>query len=158
MAEQEDELNEILQRVPGHALGLFQLRRVEEEGADAAYEVELRPEIENSHGSLQGGLAATLADVVAGRAIVERLKPSGRRTATLDLHIRYLLPTRVGPVRAIAKIRRFGARIVVVEVEIIDVGADRQLVAMATLSFMVLESGLKARDSPAAIPRESTPG
>jgi uncharacterized protein (TIGR00369 family) len=155
MVEPNDELGEILRRVPGHALGLFNLRSVHEEGADVAYEVDLRPEIENSHGSLQGGLAATLADVVAGRAVVERLRPSGRRTATLDLHIRYLLPTRVGPVRAIAKIRRFGARIVVVEVEIIDVGANRELVATATLSFMVLEQGLNARQSAAAIPRQS---
>lgn len=149
----DDELGDILRRVPGHALGLFGLKRVHEEGADMAYEVELRPEIENSHGSLQGGLAATLADVVAGRAVVERLRPSGRRTATLDLHIRYLLPTKVGPVRAIGTIRRFGARVVVVEVDIIDVGVDRQLVATATVAFMVLDQGLSGRDSPAARPR-----
>jgi uncharacterized protein (TIGR00369 family) len=140
-----DDVDDLFRRIPGHALAVFQHRDVDEPGADMAIEVDLRPEIENTHGSLQGGLAATLADMAAGRAIVARLRPNQQRTATLDLHMRYLTTTKVGPVRAVAHIVRFGSRIVVVDVDLFDMGADRRLVAAATLSFMVLDSMLQGR-------------
>jgi uncharacterized protein (TIGR00369 family) len=145
-----DDVNDLFRRVPGHALSLFQHRDVDEPGADMAIEVDLRPEIENTHGSLQGGLAATLADMVAGRAVVARLASSGRRTATLDLHMRYLTTTRVGPVRAVARIVRFGSTIAVVNVDLFDMGADRRHVSTGTLSFFLLESPLDGRPSVAS--------
>jgi uncharacterized protein (TIGR00369 family) len=142
-----DDINDLFRRVPGHALALFEHRDVDEPGADMAIEVDLRPEIENTHGSLQGGLAATLADMVAGRAVVARLASSGRRTATLDLHMRYLTTTRIGPVRAVARIVRFGSTVVVVDVDLFDMGADRRHVSTGTLSFFILESALDGRSS-----------
>jgi uncharacterized protein (TIGR00369 family) len=145
-----DDVNDLFRRVPGHVLSLFQHRDVDEPGADMAIEVDLRPEIENTHGSLQGGLAATLADMVAGRAVVARLASSGRRTATLDLHMRYLTTTRVGPVRAVARIVRFGSTIAVVNVDLFDMGADRRHVSTGTLSFFLLESPLDGRPSVAS--------
>jgi len=142
-----DDVYDLVGRTPHHLLAQLGAVEVDDPDGEIALEVQLRPEIENSHGSLQGGLAATLADMAAGRAMVARLAGTGRRTATLDLHIRYLTVTRVGPVRVLANVVRLGGRVAVIDVDIVDVGQDRKLVATATLSFIVLDGpeGLPGR-------------
>ena len=140
-----DHIDDLFERVPQHLLAQLHHRDVVDPRAEYAMEVDLQPTIENSHGSLQGGIAATLVDMAAGRVIIGRLGPDRVPIATLDLHIRYLTTSRVGPVRALANIVRFGGRIVVVEVDIVDVGADERHMASATVSFMLLDSLLKGR-------------
>ena len=73
------------------------------EGADLALEMEVTPFVVNSSGALQGGLMATLADMVAGSVLV---KGDGayQSAFTSELHISYLAGARVGPVRASAHV------------------------------------------------------
>jgi uncharacterized protein (TIGR00369 family) len=120
----------------GHAFEAFEWNDVTVEGADWAMEMAVTPRVANSSGVLQGGLLATLIDMVAGVALLRGDHGYGR-AATSELQISYLAGARVGPVRAEARILRKGYRTAVVRVDVYDAGADDLYVAAATLSFSV---------------------
>jgi uncharacterized protein (TIGR00369 family) len=121
---------------PKHLLAQLGLRDVAVEGVELAMELYNAPDRTNARGALQGGLIATLIDIVAGRLAVRGL-PSAESVATSDLTIHYLAPVVEGPARAQAKVLRRGKRSVVLQVEVYDVGADR-LAAVSTIAFAVL--------------------
>lgn len=118
----------------GHAFEAFEWRPVEADGADGAIEMEVTPRVVNSSGALQGGLLATLCDMVAGTALLQG-DHAYERTATSELHVSFLEGARRGPVRATARVLRRGRRSAVVRVDVTDRGADDRLVAVATLTF-----------------------
>ena len=120
----------------GHAFNSFDWRDVAVDGADWAMEMEVTPKVTNSSGALQGGLLATLIDMVAGVSLL-RGDDSYMRSATSEMQISFLDGARTGPVRAEAYILRRGYRSAVVRVDVYDVGADELQVATATLSFAV---------------------
>ena len=109
---------------------------VEVEGADLAVEMPVSPRLANSRGGLQGGLIATLIDVVAGRLAMDGAK-AGHSSATSDMSIHFLAPIVVGPARAEGRVLRRGRRSVVVHVDVRDLATDR-LAAVSTISFTVL--------------------
>ena len=121
---------------PEHFFAQLGLRDVAVDGVDLAMELDNKPDRTNARGALQGGLIATLVDIVAGRLAVRGL-PSAESVATSDLTIHYLAPVVEGPARAQAKVLRRGKRSVVLQVEVYDVGADR-LAAVSTIAFAVL--------------------
>lgn len=102
-------------------------------------EIDVRPDLRNVAGALQGGVAATLVDVAAGVAVARAAETGDVRTA--DLNLRYLAPGRVGPVRATAEVLRLGRSTAVVEVRVVDRGAQDALVATAVLGFAVTTRG-----------------
>ena len=51
---------------PGHLLSLMQMRRVEDPEVGRALEIVSRDEVNNPHGSLHGGLMATLIECRRG--------------------------------------------------------------------------------------------
>ena len=120
----------------GHAFESFDWRDVTVDGADWAMEMEVTPKVTNSSGALQGGLLATLIDMVAGVSLL-RGDAGYLRSATSEMQISFLDGARTGPVRAEAYILRRGYRSAVVRVDVYDVGADDLHVATATLSFAV---------------------
>ena len=120
-----------------HLFAQLDMRDVEVEGAELAIEMPTAPHLTNARGGLQGGLIATLVDIVAGRLALQGL-PSLESVATTDLTVHYLAPVMVGPARAEARVLRRGKRNVVVSVEVRDVGADR-LAAVSTIAFAVLQ-------------------
>jgi len=126
-----------------HFFQQLDLREVEVEGADFAMEMAVEPRLTNPRGGLQGGLVATLADIVAGRAVFAVLSqdpadgPSTASAATSDLTVHYLAPLTVGPARGVAHVLRRGRTKVVVRVDIHDVGAGR-LAAASTVTYTVL--------------------
>ena len=73
----------------GHAFEAFDMRVVEVEGADWAMEMDVTPRVVNSSGVLQGGLMATLVDMVAGVALLRGEAPY-ERGSTSELQISYL--------------------------------------------------------------------
>ena len=121
---------------PEHLFAQLGMRDVVVEGTDLAMEMPTAPHLTNARGALQGGLIATLIDIVAGRAALQGL-PSMESVATADLNVHYLAPVLVGPARAEARILRRGSRTVVVSVEVHDAGAER-LAAVSTIAFSVL--------------------
>jgi uncharacterized protein (TIGR00369 family) len=121
---------------PPHVLSQLGMRDVAVDGVDLAIEIETGPHLANSRGALQGGLIATLIDIVGGRLALQGL-PSLQSIATSDLTVHYLAPVVVGPARAQGRVLRRGRRSVVIAVEVHDVGADR-LAAVSTIAFAVL--------------------
>lgn len=120
----------------GHAFESFNWRDVTVDGADWAMEMEITPKVVNSSGALQGGLLATLIDMVAGVSLL-RGEDSYMRSATSEMQISFLDGARRGPVRAEAHVLRRGYRSAVVRVDVYDAGADDLHVAAATLNFAV---------------------
>jgi len=120
----------------GHAFESFDWHDVTVEGADWAMVMAVTPRVVNSSGALQGGLLATLIDMVAGVSLL-RGDRGYLRSATSEMQVSFLAGARVGPVRAEARILRGGYRSAVVRVDVYDEGADDLYVATATLSFAV---------------------
>jgi uncharacterized protein (TIGR00369 family) len=122
--------------VLGHAFEALEWKTVEAPQADWAIEMEVTPRVVNSSGALQGGLLATLIDLVAGTALL-RGEEAYERTATSELQVSFLAGARVGPVLATAHVLRRGRRSAVVRVDVHDRGAQDLYVATATLTFAV---------------------
>lgn len=121
----------------GHLLSLMEMRQVDDPEFGPSLEMVLRPEVVNPHGSLHGGLMGTLIECGAAGCAV-RGAESENIVAT-DMLIRFLRPVRIGPARVVAKVLRKGRRALVVQADVIDVGAERALVATSTLSYALLD-------------------
>jgi len=117
-----------------HLLQQLAMRDVDVDEADLAVELELDGRITNPRGALQGGILATLVDIVAGRAVLA----GGPRdsVATSDLTVHYLRGLTVGPARAVATVVRRGGRSAVVTVDVVDAGTGA-LCAVATVAFSI---------------------
>ena len=106
---------------------------------DAVVELDMRADLENSAGMLQGGILATLIDVAAGVAAARAV---GRRQVfTADMNIHYLRPGRVGPFRATGTVLRAGRTAIVTEVTVVDTGADDRVMTVARATFTVPTRG-----------------
>jgi len=123
-------------RAGDHVLGSLGLVDVDVEGAELAIEMPVTPRLANSRGGLQGGLIATLIDIVAGRLAMGGAD-AGHSSATSDMSIHFLAPIVEGPARAEGRVLRRGRRSVVVHVDVRDLATDR-LAAVSTISFTVL--------------------
>jgi uncharacterized protein (TIGR00369 family) len=121
---------------PRHFLAQLDFRDVEVEGVELAMEMGTAPNLTNSRGALQGGLIATLIDIVAGRLALQGTA-SAETVATSDLTIHYLAPVVAGPAQARANVLRRGSRSVVVHVDVYDVATNR-LAAVSTIAFAVM--------------------
>jgi uncharacterized protein (TIGR00369 family) len=119
----------------GLLLEQLRVETVDADGYELAIQMPVTEEVVNRAGSLQGGLTATLADIVAGRLAVAT-RPDGRSVNTTSMNLNYLAPLKVGPARASARILRAGGRSTVVEVHVHDLGTD-ELAAVAIVSFTV---------------------
>lgn len=103
----------------------------------AVVEIDVSDENTNGAGGLQGGMVATLVDCAAGQAIRQHVD-GGVNFTTRDLTVHYLAPLSRGPARALARVRRAGKRSIVIQVDVVDRGAEDRLCAIATLTFAVL--------------------
>ena len=123
--------------VPGHVLTLLGMRRVQDAESGECLEMDLRPEVSNPHGSLHGGLMTALIECgAAGMAV--RAGGSQNIVAT-DCTTRFLTTVSVGPARVVGRVLRVGRRMIIVQADIIDMGAGRKLVATATLAYARLD-------------------
>jgi uncharacterized protein (TIGR00369 family) len=119
-----------------HLFSQLSIRDVDVAGAQLAIEMDLTARVANPNGALQGGLIATLADIVAGRLAIIGLEP-GWTVATTDLAVHYLAPVNAGPARVEGTILKRGRSSIVVHVDVRDVGRDR-LAAVSIVTFAVL--------------------
>ncbi|MBV8928558.1 MAG: PaaI family thioesterase [Mycobacteriaceae bacterium] len=120
-----------------HLLARLDYRDITESDELFIVEMDNRPDLANTRGALQGGLVATLIDITAGR-LAGRQVLSTQDVATADMTVHYLAPIVTGPARATATVVRAGKRVVVIAVDVTDVGGNR-LAARATLGFAVLD-------------------
>jgi uncharacterized protein (TIGR00369 family) len=104
--------------------------------ADGLAEVHLRAEEHhlNAHGTVHGGVIASLADAAMGAAV--GTTTSAERPVTIEMKVTYLEPVPPGRVLATARIRRRGSRVTIVETDVTDV--DGTSVAHAIATFTTL--------------------
>lgn len=130
--------NEVIEQ-GGHLFQLLGQRDMPSPEGHFVIEMDVRAEVSNLRGALQGGLIAVLIDVCAGRLAYQSCDHEhGFSTATSDLTIHYLSPVVAGPARADARIVRQGRSNFVLQVEVTDVGRDNKLAAVSTIAFTVL--------------------
>lgn len=127
-----------MQVSPGHLFNQLDFRDVEDSDERVVVELDHRPDLVNRRGALQGGLLATLIDIVAGRLADRHVGP-GQDVTTADMNVHFLAPIMQGPARAEATVIRAGRRLSVIAVEVTDAARGR-LAAYATLTFAVLDS------------------
>jgi acyl-coenzyme A thioesterase PaaI-like protein len=103
---------------------LFDMRVV-----DGIVEMDIHEAVRNGvGGTIQGGVQATLAEVAAEQALIER----GRYEVS-DIHVRYLNPAVTGPVQARPEVLAGDDKRPVVRVSLVDAGADERLVSTAVM-------------------------
>lgn len=83
----------------------------------------------NPYGSVHGGAIATLVDVAMGGAVAAA---GAEAPVTIEMKVTYLEPGRPGELRAVAKVRKRGKRITIVEAEVTQ---EDELVALALATF-----------------------
>ena len=84
----------------------------------------------NPHGTVHGGVIATMTDVAMGSTVAEG---TAGAPVTVSLTVTYLEPGQPGRLEAVAPVRKRGKRLTVVEAEVhqnVDVVAD----ALATFA------------------------
>jgi uncharacterized protein (TIGR00369 family) len=100
-------------------------------GEDGSVEVDIADWLRNPWGILHGGVTACLIDVAGEVAGSTALGAPVRATSEL---VRYLAPGRVGPVRAVPRVLAVDDRRALVEVRVVDHGAENRLVAVGSLT------------------------
>lgn len=119
-----------------HLLSGLRMRDVEVDGADLALELDVDESLTNPGGALQGGLVATLADIVGGRMAMVGLDDQSI-VVTSDLTVHYLAGVTNGCAHAVGTVLRRGRRSVVTRVEIYD-GRGGELAAACQLAFTIV--------------------
>ncbi|MBL8294627.1 MAG: PaaI family thioesterase [Bryobacterales bacterium] len=110
-------------------LGL-RVTRVHRDGVTV--ECPIRHEYLNLHGTLHGGVTATLVDVAAGFAAIAH--GDGAPVATVKMKINYFLPLTGRKVIARAKVLRAGSTLYVCQVEVFN--EHRKLAGSALVTYM----------------------
>jgi uncharacterized protein (TIGR00369 family) len=87
----------------------------------------------NPHGTVHGGVIATLVDSAMGAAVAT----GDVAPVTIDLTVTYLEPAGPGRLVARARVRRRGKRITIVEADVAD--ADDEAVAHAVATFTTID-------------------
>lgn len=92
--------------------------------------VEAKEDHLNPHGTVHGGVLATLIDTAMGTAVAAA---GGESPVTVSLTVTYLEPGRPGRLDARARVRKRGKRLTVVEAEVVQ-GDDVVADALATFA------------------------
>jgi uncharacterized protein (TIGR00369 family) len=83
----------------------------------------------NGHGTVHGGAIAALVDTAMGAAVFQE----GTAPVTIEMTVTYLEPGQAGPLRAEARVRKRGKRVMIAEVDVS--GPDGQAVAHGIGTF-----------------------
>jgi uncharacterized protein (TIGR00369 family) len=100
-----------------------------------AVELDITDDLRGPAGSLHGGLVAVIVDVAGASTLAREVD---RPVATASTSIQYLSAARIGPLRATGKVLRASDTLGVVEVQVVDVGKDERLVAVAHVTLKLL--------------------
>lgn len=89
----------------------------------------------NPHGTVHGGVIATLLDVAMGTAVAASGDAAGERPVTIEMKVTYLEPARTGLLQATAKVHKRGKRITIVEAELEQ---DNEMISHAIGTFTTI--------------------
>ncbi len=113
------ELQEHLQSSPFHKLFDLSCARLDRESGELELRMRYTPSVERSPGTRQyhGGPIASLIDIAGDYALWAVL---GYGVPTINLRIDYLRPASATDLRAVARIRRVGRTVGVVDIDVTD--------------------------------------
>jgi acyl-CoA thioesterase len=123
-----------------HHLGLHVLRMFKD---GLALECELRPEMQNGHGTLHGGVTASLVDAAIGIAAIAL--SGGRRLSTVDLKVTYLRPALEGKLHCRAHLVKSGRTLVFGEAKVR--AGHGKVVATGQATYIYLEESAEDWDA-----------
>lgn len=110
-------------------------------GAGECTRLDVRPDHLQQNGVVHAGVLATLADHTAGAAAFTTLAP-GSYPLTVEFKLNLLRPATGPTLRCTARVLKAGARLVVVESEVLaDATSPARLCAKATVTLAVLTAG-----------------
>jgi uncharacterized protein (TIGR00369 family) len=89
----------------------------------------------NAHGTVHGGVIATLLDVAMGTAVASAPGDDSERPVTIEMKVTYLEPARSGALVATAKVHKRGKRITIVEAELEQ---DDEMISHAIGTFTTI--------------------
>jgi uncharacterized protein (TIGR00369 family) len=104
-----------------------------DDGDEAEAVIEAGDDHLNPHGTVHGGVIASLVDSAMGAAVATE----GVAPVTIALTVTYLEPAPPGRLVARAQVRRRGSRITIVEADVTD--ADDAAVAHAIATFTTID-------------------
>jgi uncharacterized protein (TIGR00369 family) len=104
-------------------------------GEDGTVEVDIEDWLRNPWGILHGGVTACMIDVAGDVSGSTAL--GGPVTASGEM-VRYLAPGRVGPVVAVPVVLSVDEGRALVEVRVVDAGADHRLLAVGSVAVSAL--------------------
>jgi acyl-CoA thioesterase len=132
--KREDFYAAALERInrPGQfsAFAGITVTRLDEQYAEGVLNVT--PNNLNPHGIIHGGCLSTLADTVAGMAVVT----CGYKCVTLDSNLNYLRPATGNRIFCTSRAKKVGKTVCVFDAELTDEAG--KLIASGTYSFYVL--------------------
>lgn len=114
-------LNELLKGSPFHQLFDLRSTRIEREAGEIEIVMRYTPSVERAVGTRQyhGGAIASLIDIAGDYALWAVL---GYGVPTINIRIDYLRPASATDLRAVARVRRAGRTVGVVDIEVLDDG------------------------------------
>jgi uncharacterized protein (TIGR00369 family) len=92
------------------------------------------PDMANPHGSVHGGIIATLVDEVTGAAVTSAIESASAPTVSLNVEYFYAIPIG-GTYTAIGEIVRMGRAMAIADARIVD--ADGKLLARGTGIYQI---------------------
>jgi uncharacterized protein (TIGR00369 family) len=104
-----------------------------------------KAEFANPAGSVQGGFLSAMLDDVMGMMAMVKAGPKAL-AATIDLHIHYLRPVRIGPVEVVARITNVGRAVMFAEAELYDLRGKIAAKARASLALSPKRSPAPGQD------------
>ena len=125
--------------VDDHLLHDFGMRKVDDPEHGPVLEMPVPPRVQNPHGGLHGGLMMALLE--CGAAGVAVRAAGTENIVAGDLTVRFLRAVRVGPARVVGRALHAGRRSVVVQAEVLDMGADGAVCASASVGYLRLDGG-----------------
>jgi uncharacterized protein (TIGR00369 family) len=120
----------------------LEYRRFELDG-ELVVEIDITDDLRGPAGSVHGGLVTMLVDVAGATCLT---RASGRPVATASTSIQYLSAGRVGPMRAIPKLLRASDALGVADVQVVDVGKDSRLMAVAHVTCRFFDADAFVRN------------
>jgi uncharacterized protein (TIGR00369 family) len=129
-----DRARQVIEKIPFNTLLGIQLSRFHPDGV--TLRCHIREELLNGHGSVHGGVTASLADVAVAVAI-HRHCAGTRPITTVELKVNYLAPVRAGTLFARARLLRVGSTLCVGRVDLTD--AEANVIGTAIVTYIFLD-------------------
>jgi uncharacterized protein (TIGR00369 family) len=128
-----DRARTLIEKIPFNTLLGIKVSRFHADGV--TLRCHIRQELLNGHGSVHGGVTASLADVAVAVAI-HRHTTGTRPITTVELKVNYLAPIREGTLFARARLLRVGSTLCVGRVDLTDAQANAVATAIVTYIFL----------------------